>query len=74
MTPDLSGISRRTSLGISQRFGMSSTMLALGGLTGVVTLPQLAKAAESSYQKRFSKRGAAHAALTGRRASTCATC
>lgn len=52
---DLSGISRRDFLRITQRFGMSSTMLALGGLTGVVTLPQLAKAAESTYDKRFSK-------------------
>lgn len=50
---DLSGISRRDFLRITQRFGMSSTMLALGGLTGVVTLPQLAKAAESTYDKRF---------------------
>lgn len=52
---DLSGISRRDFLRISQRFGMSSTMLALGGLTGAITLPQLAKAAESTYDKRFSK-------------------
>ena len=52
---DLSGISRRDFLRITQRFGMSSTMLALGGLTGAVTLPQLAKAAESTYDKRFAK-------------------
>ena len=51
---DLSGVSRRDFLRISQRFGMSSTLLALGGLTGAVTLPQLAKAAESTYDKRFS--------------------
>lgn len=52
---DLSGISRRDFLKISQRFGMSSTMLALGGLTGAITLPQLARAAESTYDKRFAK-------------------
>ena len=51
---DLSGISRRDFLRITQRFGMSSTMLALGGLAGVVTLPQLAHAVESTYDKRFS--------------------
>jgi TRAP-type transport system periplasmic protein len=52
---DLSGISRRDFLRITQRFGMSSTMLALGGMTGVITLPSLAKAVESKYEKRFSK-------------------
>jgi len=52
---DLSGISRRDFLRITQRFGMSSTMLALGGLAGVVTLPQLAHAVESTYEKRFAK-------------------
>jgi TRAP-type transport system periplasmic protein len=50
---DVSGISRRDFLRISQRFGMSSTVLALAGMTGVVTLPQLAKAAETTYEKRF---------------------
>jgi TRAP-type C4-dicarboxylate transport system substrate-binding protein len=30
-------------------------MLALGGLTGAITLPQLARAAESTYDKRFAK-------------------
>ncbi|MCC5955264.1 MAG: TRAP transporter substrate-binding protein DctP [Natronohydrobacter sp.] len=52
---DLSGISRRDFLRITQRFGMSSTMLALGGMTGVITLPSLAKAVESRYEKRFAK-------------------
>ncbi|TQM89808.1 TRAP transporter substrate-binding protein [Roseinatronobacter monicus] len=52
---DLSGISRRDFLRITQRFGMSSTMLALGGLTGAVTLPQLAAAAGSTYDKRHAK-------------------
>ncbi|MCC5989227.1 MAG: TRAP transporter substrate-binding protein DctP [Pararhodobacter sp.] len=51
---DLTGISRRDFLRITQRFGISSTVLALGGLTGAVTLPRLAKAAESAYEKRFS--------------------
>jgi TRAP-type transport system periplasmic protein len=51
---DLSGISRRDFLRITQRFGMSSTVLALGGMAGAITLPQLASAAESTYEKRFS--------------------
>ncbi len=54
-TPDLSGISRRDFLRVSKRFGLSSTVLALGGLTGAITLPDLAKAAESTYDKRFGK-------------------
>ncbi len=52
---DLSGISRRDFLRITQRFGLSSTMLALGGMAGVITLPSLAKAVESTYEKRFAK-------------------
>ncbi|MGQ7791888.1 TRAP transporter substrate-binding protein [Faunimonas sp. B44] len=52
---DLSGVSRRDFLRVSKRFGLSSTLLALGGMAGTITLPQLAKAAESTYQKRFSK-------------------
>ena len=52
---DLSGISRRDFLRITQRFGMSSTMLALGGMTGAITLPSLARAVESTYEKRFAK-------------------
>ncbi len=55
MKRDLSGISRRDFLRITQRFGMSSTMIALGGLTGAVTLPRLAHAVESTYEKRFGK-------------------
>jgi TRAP-type transport system periplasmic protein len=52
---DLSGVSRRDFLRITQRFGMSSTLIALGGLTGAVTLPRLAHAVESTYDKRFAK-------------------
>jgi TRAP-type transport system periplasmic protein len=52
---DLSGISRRDFLRITQRFGMSSTMLALGGMAGVITVPSLAKAVESTWDRRHSK-------------------
>jgi TRAP-type transport system periplasmic protein len=52
---DLSGISRRDFLRITQRFGMSSTMLALGGMAGVITVPSLAKAVESTWDRRHAK-------------------
>jgi TRAP-type transport system periplasmic protein len=52
---DLSGISRRDFLRITQRFGMSSTMLALGGMAGAITVPSLAKAVESTWDRRHSK-------------------
>jgi len=49
----LKGVSRRDFLKITRQFGVSSTMLGLAGLTGAVTLPRLAEAANSTYQKRF---------------------
>ncbi|MEL6280421.1 MAG: TRAP transporter substrate-binding protein DctP [Pseudomonadota bacterium] len=51
----LSGISRRDLFKLSGQYGLSSVMLAAGGIGGVITLPSLAKAAESTYNKRFSK-------------------
>lgn len=52
---DLSGISRRDFLRITQRFGFSSTILALGSMTGAITFPSLARAVESMYEKRHAK-------------------
>ncbi len=52
--PDISGISRRDFLRVAKRFGMTSTLLGLAGLTGTVTLTQLAHAAGTTYDKRFS--------------------
>ena len=49
----LSGISRRDLFRLAGMYGWSSTLLAAGGLTGVVTLPRLAAAANSTYDKRF---------------------
>lgn len=40
-------------LRLTKHFGISSTLLAAGGLTGTVTLPRLAEAANSTYNKRF---------------------
>lgn len=51
----LSGVSRRDFFRVAGRYGLSSTVLGLGGLTGAVTLPSLAAAAELTYDKRFKK-------------------
>ncbi len=51
----LSGLSRRDLLKVTGRFGISSTLIAAGGLGGTVTLASLARAAESTYEKRFGK-------------------
>ncbi|MEO0859515.1 MAG: TRAP transporter substrate-binding protein [Pseudomonadota bacterium] len=51
----LSGISRRDLFKLSGQYGMSSVLLGAGTLTGVATLGEAARAAESSYEKRFAK-------------------
>ncbi len=51
----LGAISRRDLFKLSGQFGLSSTLLAAGSLGGAVSLASLAKAAESTYEKRFSK-------------------
>ncbi|MDC0738966.1 TRAP transporter substrate-binding protein [Cognatishimia sp. SS12] len=51
----LSGISRRDLFRLAGQYGMSSTLLAAGAFTGAVTLPSLAKAVESTYDKRYAK-------------------
>lgn len=51
----LTGISRRDLLELTKAYGISSTLLAVGGLAGAVTLPRLAQAANSTYEKRFGK-------------------
>ncbi len=48
-------ISRRDVLRLTKHFGITSTMLAAGSLTGLVTLPRLAEAANSTYEKRLKK-------------------
>ena len=49
----LKGISRRDLLRLTKQFGITSTLVAAGGLTGTVTLSRLAEAANSTYKKRF---------------------
>ncbi|MFT7060099.1 MAG: TRAP-type C4-dicarboxylate transport system substrate-binding protein [Pseudorhodobacter sp.] len=51
----LGGISRRDLFKLAGQYGMSSTLLAAGAFGGSVGLPGLAKAAESTYEKRFAK-------------------
>ncbi|MCL6285085.1 TRAP transporter substrate-binding protein [Ruegeria sp. 2012CJ41-6] len=51
----LSRISRRDLFKLSGQYGLSSTLLAAGSLGGIASLPSLAAAAESTYEKRFAK-------------------
>ncbi|MDA5093739.1 TRAP transporter substrate-binding protein [Aliiroseovarius sp. KMU-50] len=51
----LSRITRRDLFRVAGRYGMSSTLLAAGGFGGAMSLANLASAAESTYEKRFSK-------------------
>ena len=52
---NLSKISRRDLFRVAGTYGMSSTLLAAGGFGGAMSLANLASAAESTYEKRFSK-------------------
>lgn len=52
----LRGISRRDLFRLTARYGIASTMFAAGGLTGAISTASLAKAAESTYKKRFAKK------------------
>ncbi|MEO0749156.1 MAG: TRAP transporter substrate-binding protein [Pseudomonadota bacterium] len=49
------GVSRRDFFRIAGTYGMSSTLLAAGAFGGAMTAANLAAAAESTYNKRFSK-------------------
>ena len=51
----LAKISRRDLFRVAGQYGLSSTLMAAGGLGGVLTVGGLAQAAESTYQKRFGK-------------------
>jgi len=48
-------VSRRDLFRVAGRYGLSSTLFAAGSLGGAMTLSSLAKAAESTYEKRFAK-------------------
>ena len=55
VSDNLSKISRRDLFRVAGTYGMSSTLLAAGGFGGAMSLANLASAAESTYEKRFSK-------------------
>lgn len=52
---NIKGISRRDLFRIAGRYGLSSTLLAAGTFGGAMSVANLAKAAESTYEKRFAK-------------------
>ncbi len=51
----INGISRRDLFRVAGQYGMSSTLMAAGAFGGTMSLSALAKAAESTYEKRFAK-------------------
>ncbi|MGB7322219.1 MAG: TRAP transporter substrate-binding protein [Albidovulum sp.] len=51
----LGKITRRDLFRVAGTYGMSSTLLAAGSFGGAMSLANLATAAESTYEKRFSK-------------------
>ena len=55
LSKNLSRISRRDLFRVAGTYGLSSTLLAAGAFGGAMSLGNLAKAAESTYEKRFSK-------------------
>lgn len=52
---NLSGISRRDLFKLAGQYGMSSTLMAAGTFGGAMSIGNLASAAESTYERRFSK-------------------
>ena len=53
LSKTLANVSRRDLLRLARRYGISSTLLGAGALTGAITLPRLAEAAQSTYEKRY---------------------
>ena len=51
----LSGISRRDLFKLAGQYGMSSTLLAAGTFGGAMSIGTLARAVESTYEKRYAK-------------------
>ncbi|WP_342076263.1 TRAP transporter substrate-binding protein DctP [Yoonia sp. SS1-5] len=54
-TKKLQGLSRRDMLKLSGQYGLSSTLLGAATLGGAFTVADVAQAAESNYERRFSK-------------------
>lgn len=55
ITKKMAHLSRRDLFKVAGQYGMSSTLLAAGTFGGAMSLSNLASAAESTYEKRFSK-------------------
>ncbi|MEO3428293.1 TRAP transporter substrate-binding protein [Pelagibius sp. CAU 1746] len=53
LSEKLKHLSRRDLLRLTKRYGISSTLLAAGSMTGLITATRLAEAANSTYEKRF---------------------
>jgi hypothetical protein len=53
MINNLNNVSRRDFMRVAGHYGLMSTLLGATGLSGVLTLPRLAEAANSTYDKRF---------------------
>ena len=53
LSDKLQKLSRRDLLQLVKRYGVSSTLLGAGTLSGAITLPRLAAAAQSTYEKRY---------------------
>jgi TRAP-type C4-dicarboxylate transport system substrate-binding protein len=53
LSEKLTQISRRDLLRLTRRYGITSTLLAAGSMTGAISLARLAEAANSTYDKRF---------------------
>ena len=49
----LDKLSRREVFRLAKRYGITSTLLGAGALSGAITLPKLAQAAQSTYEKRY---------------------
>jgi TRAP-type C4-dicarboxylate transport system substrate-binding protein len=53
LSDKLKHVSRRDLLRLTKQYGISSTLLAAGSMTGLITTARLAEAANSTYEKRF---------------------
>src|SRR3546814_820136 len=53
LSDKLKQLSRRDLLRLTRQYGITSTLLAAGSITGVISAARLAEAANSTYEKRF---------------------
>ena len=53
LSEKLKHVSRRDLLRLTKQYGITSTLMAAGSMTGLFTATQLAEAANSTYEKRF---------------------